>query len=159
MPQGESPESTLVRRLSALGLTLATAESCSGGLIAHRITNVPGASACFAGGVIAYSNTAKMDVLGVSLACLEKHGAVSAETVAEMAAGARKRFSADMAVAVSGIAGPTGGTAGKPVGLVYIAVSKENETRVDAPIFKGDRESVKEQTAQRALTLLGELVE
>ena len=159
MPQGESPEVTLVQRLSALGLTLATAESCSGGLIAHRITNVPGASDCFAGGVVAYSNAVKMEVLGVSWECLEKHGAVSAETVTEMARGVLKRFSADVAVAVSGIAGPGGGTAKKPVGLVYIAVAKGGEARVESPVFKGDRGLVKEQTAERALTLLGELVE
>ncbi len=133
---------------------MAVAESCSGGLIAHRITNVPGASAVFLGGVVAYSNAAKMTVLGVGEETLLRDGAVSEATAQAMAEGARGLFQSDYALAATGIAGPGGGTAEKSVGLVYIAVSRADETRVQRCCFSGDRENIKRRTAETALNML-----
>ncbi len=141
-------------RLRALKQRLATAESCSGGLIAHRITNISGSSEYFAGGVVTYSNDAKRDVLGVAAETLAAHGAVSEAVAREMAEGARRRMSADRAVACTGIAGPGGGSPGKPVGLVYIGVAGPDGSRVERCQFQGDRMSIKQQTADRALALL-----
>jgi PncC family amidohydrolase len=140
--------------LRASGATLATAESCSGGLIAHRLTNVAGSSAYFLGGVVSYSNDAKVALLGVSEASLAAHGAVSEEVAREMVEGARARFGADYATACTGIAGPSGGTPEKPVGLVYIGVAGPKGTRVERCRFDGDRTRIKEQTADRALGLV-----
>ena len=140
--------------LKAQGLTLATAESCTGGLLGHRITNVPGSSAYYLGGVIAYANQAKEALLGVRPKTLLAHGAVSAETAQEMAHGARERFGADVAVAVTGIAGPTGGTADKPVGLVYIALAAPDGERWERHLWSGDRLENKELSAEAALRLL-----
>lgn len=136
--------------------TLATAESCSGGLIAHRVTNVAGASAYFLGGVVSYSNQAKLELLNVSPADLNAHGAVSEPVARQMAEGVRLRFGATWGIGVTGIAGPTGGTPEKPVGLVYIAVSGPAGTVIRRNQFVGPRESVKEQTAQTALELLAD---
>lgn len=152
----ESYESSIVQRLTRLHRTAVTAESCSGGLIAHRITNIPGSSACYRGGVIAYSNALKEYLLGVDRTSLETHGAVSERVAREMAAGARVRLDADWAVAVTGIAGPSGGTAEKPVGLVWMAVADAEETRVKRFVFEGTRESIKAQTAENALAMLWE---
>jgi nicotinamide-nucleotide amidase len=138
---------------------LATAESCSGGLIAHRITNVPGSSDYFLGGVVTYANEAKMALLGVRAETLAAHGAVSEETAREMCEGVRARFGADYGVACTGIAGPGGGTPEKPVGLVYIGAAGPAGAHFIARCeFKGDRMSIKEQTAARALSLLLELM-
>ena len=120
-------EKILVGLLNRRRLTLALAGSCTGGLIAHRVTNVPGASKVFLGGVVAYSNAMKEKFLGVRSKTLLKHGAVSEAVAREMAAGARKRLGADFAIAVTGIAGPAGGTKAKPVGTVFIALAEENE--------------------------------
>lgn len=144
------------QRLSSQGRTLATAESCTGGLIAHRITNVPGASAYFLGGLVAYSNAVKVEALGVARADLDAHGAVSEPVAREMAEGVRTRFGADLAIGVTGIAGPTGGTAEKPVGLVFISVASEGKTWVARHVFPGSREEVKRQAAENALQLLWE---
>ncbi|HNR32383.1 MAG TPA: CinA family protein [Candidatus Hydrogenedentes bacterium] len=149
-------EGRIVARLTARGEFVATAESCSGGLIAHRLTNVPGASACFVGGVVAYSNEVKCAVLGVSRETLAAHGAVSEATAREMAIGARERFAADYALAVTGIAGPTGGAPEKPVGLVYAALATAEDVVVRRHDFEGDRDAVKRQTADAALELLWE---
>lgn len=135
------------------------AESCTGGLIAHRVTNVSGASAYFLGGVVVYSNEAKERLLGVSADTLARFGAVSEPVAREMAAGAQRTFGAECAAAVTGIAGPTGGTAEKPVGLVYIAAAAGGRIAVERHVFSGDREAVKRQTADRALTLLRECIE
>ena len=140
--------------MSELGVTLSTAESCSGGLIAHRITNVPGSSAYFLGGVVSYSNEAKEDLLGVPNDILFAFGAVSESVACAMADGARDLFGSDYAVGVTGIAGPTGGSADKPVGLVYIAVATPRGTIVTRNQFDGPRESVKEKAADLALSLL-----
>lgn len=145
-------------RLNAQSGTLATAESCVGGLIAHRITNVEGSSQYFLGGIVSYSNDAKMKFLNVNAETLESSGAVSEAVAREMVEGARAGFGADYAVSVTGIAGPGGGTADKPVGLVYIGVASPEGASVQRVQFQGDRESVKVQTAQRALELLLEAV-
>jgi PncC family amidohydrolase len=140
--------------IAAGGVTLATAESCSGGLIAHRITDVPGSSQYFRGGIVAYSNEAKESLLGVPHDLLAVHGAVSEPVARAMAEGARRVFGADYAVGVTGIAGPTGGSTEKPVGLVYIAVAGPSGTISATNRFNGSREAIKEQTAEKTLTLL-----
>jgi nicotinamide-nucleotide amidase len=134
--------------------TLVTAESSTGGLIAARLTDVPGASDVYLGGVVAYSNELKRDELGVSEDVLEEHGAVSAETAAAMADGARARFGADAAVAVTGIAGPGGGSAEKPVGLVFISVATPRDTEVERFELPGEREAVRSRTTALALHML-----
>ncbi len=140
--------------LKKLGLTLSLAESCTGGLIAHRITNVSGSSNYFLGGVVAYSNEAKEKILGVPHEILLQHGAVSEETARAMAQGARHLFVSDLALAVTGIAGPTGGTSEKPVGLVYIALAAEDGERCQRFVWPGDRLQNKAQSAGAALQLL-----
>jgi nicotinamide-nucleotide amidase len=140
------------------GLTLATAESCTGGLVAARLTGVPGASAVYAGGVVSYSDDLKQRELGVTEETLREHGAVSAEAAREMSAGGRERLGADVAVAVTGIAGPDGGTPEKPVGLVYLhAVGPAGDTalRVTLP---GDREAVRTRATNLALHMLRRLL-
>jgi PncC family amidohydrolase len=135
------------------GLTLAAAESCTGGLVSHRITNVPGSSDYFLGGIVAYSNQTKMALLGVLRETLDSHGAVSQETVLEMAAGVRQALRADIGIAVSGIAGPGGATPNKPVGLVWLGSSADaSQTR--RFIFPGNRLEVKEQSAEAALQMV-----
>jgi PncC family amidohydrolase len=156
LPHHSPPENRVISYLIDSGKTIATAESCSGGLIAHRLTNVPGASTPFIGGIVAYSNQVKMNLLDVPRSTLDAHGAVSEETARAMADGARLALGSDMAVAVTGIAGPGGGTAEKPVGLVYMAVAGAGITRAVKHQFKGDRESIKAQTADAALNLVWE---
>jgi len=154
----EPLEILVYRRLSALNLTIATAESCTGGLIAHRLTNVSGISNHFLGGLVAYSNAIKMQFLGVAEEALIAHGAVSDVVARQMAEGARERFGADVAVGVTGIAGPGGGTPEKPVGLVYIAVATAAKTVVSCNVFEGNREQIKHQSAETALTMLLETI-
>ena len=156
MQDCDNTEKRLGERLASLGKTLALAESCTGGLIAHRVTNVPGSSAFFLGGVVAYSNEAKMKLLGVEESALAEWGAVSEAVACQMAAGACRRFGADLAAGVTGIAGPTGGTPEKPVGLVYVAVAWEGEAAATRFEFEGTRLVIKEQTAEQALRLLWE---
>lgn len=136
------------------GQTLAVAESCTGGYISHLITSVPGSSGWYKGGVTAYSNEIKHNLLGVSAESLEKHGAVSEQVVREMAAGARKKLNADYAVASSGIAGPTGGTEEKPVGTVWIAVAGPDKTVAEKYVFGDNRERNIIRSGQTALQLL-----
>ncbi len=138
------------------GLQLAVAESCTGGLISHRITNVSGSSRYYLGGVTAYANEAKIALLGVSQETLEKHGAVSAETVLQMARGIRLKLSADFGLSTSGIAGPTGGTPDKPVGTTWIGFSSSAGEEARHFYFQGERLSIKEQAAQAALQLLAD---
>jgi PncC family amidohydrolase len=140
-------------KLRAHGLRLAVAESCTGGLIGHRITNIPGSSTYYMGSVTAYAYEAKVRLLGVTWETLEKHGAVSPETVSEMALGVRRALAADMGIAVSGIAGPGGGTPEKPVGLVWMAVSASSGIWTRQLNLKGDRVKVKELAAEEALKL------
>lgn len=158
---GALPETALeaAMRLLAVcqerGLTLATAESCTGGLIAACLTEIAGSSAVVERGLVTYSNAAKMELLGVAPATLERHGAVSAETAAEMVSGALAHSPADLAIAVTGIAGPGGATATKPVGLVFIGVLRRGATpAVERHVFLGDRRAVRTATLERALALL-----
>ena len=140
--------------LAERGLTLVTAESCTGGLVGHRLTNVPGSSGYYLGGLVTYSDHLKKGLLGVSPATLAEHGAVSEATAREMARGARERLEADLAVSITGIAGPEGGTPQKPVGLVYVALSSPAGEVCRRHLFDGDRLAVKEQSAEAALRLL-----
>lgn len=143
-----------VRLLTKRKLSLATAESCTGGWIASQITNVPGASKIFCGGIVAYSNDVKKKFLGVKKDSLKKFGAVSETVAEEMAEGARKKFNSDFAIATTGIAGPGGGTKSKPVGTVFIAVAGEFQTVVWQKFNPFSRKQFKKITAQQALRLL-----
>jgi len=140
------------------GLTLATAESCTGGLVAARVTDVPGSSDVFLGAVVAYADEVKSAGLGVSEELLREHGAVSAEVAAAMARGARERLGADVAVSVTGIAGPGGGSAEKPVGLVYLHASGPAGDKARQFDFPGDRETIRLRAAVAALHLVRRLV-
>jgi len=142
--------------LKGRGLTLALAESCTGGLLSSAVTDVPGSSGYFLGSVVAYSNEVKESALGVKAATIRKHGAVSRETAVEMARGVRKALGADISAAITGIAGPGGGSPEKPVGLVYIAVSKGRSSEARRFVFKGGRKSIKKQSARAALSFLAE---
>jgi len=143
--------------LLARGWRLATAESCTGGLIAHWLTAVPGSSTVYAGGVVAYADDVKTALLDVPAALIAAHGAVSAPVVAAMAAGAIKRLRADVAVSTSGVAGPSGGSAGKPVGLVHIGVAvRGGACRTLAFNFRGGREAVQIAAGQAALKMVEE---
>ncbi len=159
IPGGASPERIVGRLLMKRGLTLAVAESCTGGLVGDRITDVPGSSEYFVGGAIAYSSAAKTAVLGVKKQTLKRWGAVSEETVTEMAGGACRLFKSQVGIAVSGFAGPGGGSKAKPVGLVYVCVSVGRRLAVERHQFRGGRRSVKEQSAEAALRLCRRLLE
>jgi nicotinamide-nucleotide amidase len=151
---GAPLEEVVGRHLRRQGQTLAVAESCSGGLICHRVTNISGSSDYFQGGVVTYSNQAKMDLLGVSSDTLDQKGAVSSETAAAMARGVKELFDADFGLAVTGIAGPTGGTSEKPVGLVFMGLADKNGVETRRHQFPGDRDMVKTLTAENALDWL-----
>ena len=141
------------------GLGLVTAESCTGGMVAERLTSVPGSSDVFLGGVVAYADEVKARELSVPAEVLERHGAVSAETAAAMAAGARERLGADVAVAVTGIAGPGGGSAEKPVGLVYLHAEGPSGARSVDFVFPGDRQAIRRRAAATALHLVRRLLQ
>ncbi|MBI5666379.1 MAG: CinA family protein [Chloroflexi bacterium] len=146
--------------LRARGWTICTAESCTGGLIAHRLTNVPGSSAYVLGGVVAYANRIKQALLHVRQGTLIAYGAVSEQTATEMALGARELFGADVAVSVTGIAGPDGGSAEKPVGLTYIGLAgPDGLLTVHRHVWDGDREAVKNASAEAALALVLETMQ
>jgi len=147
----DTMESVVGELLLKQGKTLATAESCSGGLIAHKITSVPGSSDYFIGGIVAYSNDLKENLLGVDPDLLNRYGAVSPEVAKAMAAGIRTGTAADIGLSVTGIAGPSGGTPGKPVGTVFIGISSLNETLILPCRFVGDRWQVQELTAVTSL--------
>jgi len=134
-------------------LTIATAESCTGGLIGHVLTTIPGSSAYYVGGVIAYTNALKIKLLGVAFSTLEEYGAVSESTAQEMAEGIKTVTQADVGIASTGIAGPSGGTAEKPVGLVYIGLATE-VTTVKAFVFDGDRLQNQKATVQAVLQMV-----
>lgn len=144
----------LFELLKKHNLTISTAESCTGGLIASAITDVSGASGFFGTGVVTYSNDAKMKLIGVKKETLDQYGAVSEQTASQMAEGVLKLGDSDVSVAVTGIAGPTGGTAEKPVGLVYIGVSGKYGTFAYKNNFKGNRDEVRRQTVSRAFELV-----
>jgi PncC family amidohydrolase len=153
----------LAVRLGALcnaqGLRVATVESCTGGLVGHLITEVPGSSAYFVGGFVTYSDALKHEAVGVPDDVLAAHGAVSAQVAMAMATGGRERTGADLAVSVTGIAGPDGGSASKPVGLTYVAVADGAGVAVKRYVWSGDRAENKRHSAAAALELLLERVE
>lgn len=149
-------EEAIVELLKEKGMTVTTAESCTGGLLAGRIMNVAGASAVYQEGYITYSNRAKEKLLGVSEETLRTYGTVSAETAAQMAEGAAKAAEADAALAVTGIAGPGGGSSEKPVGLVYVGCFVKGRVRTEEFIFTGNREKNRDYAVVRALTVLRE---
>ncbi len=150
----ETMEEVVGRLLKEKKLTLTTAESCSGGLIADRITNISGSSEYYLGSIIAYSNILKEKMLGVKSQTLRLHGAVSKETAIEMANGVRGRLGSDLGLAITGIAGPGGGTDKKPVGLVFMALAGSKGTVVEEKRFLGQRRHIKESAAQAALNML-----
>lgn len=145
---------TLARLLSEQNATLSTAESCTGGLIGHLLTNVSGSSHWYQGGVVSYSNELKMQVLGVKAATLERVGAVSESVAEQMATGARQAFNTTYAISVTGIAGPGGATVDKPVGLTYIGVATPESVMVRRYVWQGSREGNKQSSANAALELL-----
>ena len=147
-------EEDIGRRLSARALTLAVAESCTGGLLGHRITSVSGSSAYFVGGVIAYANEVKARTLGVDAAALAREGAVSEAVARQMAEGVRRALGADVGVGITGVAGPSGGSAAKPVGLVFVAVAGPGGAVAREFRFGGDRTAVKTSASEAALEML-----
>jgi nicotinamide-nucleotide amidase len=158
--EDERPVAEIVLELCrARGFTLATAESCTGGLVAELLTRIPGSSEVFVGAVVAYSNELKVEQLGVPLAMLEEHGAVSQEVARAMADGARERLGADVAVAVTGIAGPGGGTPEKPVGTVHIEAAFPGAYGGSHFVLPGDRDVIRARAAASALHLIRQVVE
>ena len=149
-----NPAAEIIDTMREKKLTLGTVESATGGLIAHLITNVPGSSDVFQGSIVSYSNTIKMNVVGVKKTTLEKYGAVSSPVAAEMAEGGRKVLGVDICVVDTGIAGPGGTTPGKPVGLFYLGLSTKDGTVTQKHLFSGARDENKQQAAQTALTLV-----
>ena len=152
--RGETMEEVVGLRLAVGGFTLAVAESCTGGLIAERLTEVPGSSSYFMEGVVTYSNEAKTRLLGVPADMIKEHGAVSAEVAEEMAEGVKARAETDFGLAVTGIAGPGGGTEEKPVGLVFIALADDAHTEHRRLLIPGDRHLIRTRASQAALDLL-----
>jgi PncC family amidohydrolase len=155
---GGEPLGELAKRLQAAavasGSTVALAESCTGGLVAATLTEIAGSSGYFVGGVVSYANDAKRDLLGVDEAILSAHGAVSAQVARAMALGARERFGATLAASVTGIAGPDGGSAEKPVGLTYVAVADSDGVEVRRVVWPGDRDANRRDSATAVLAML-----
>jgi len=152
-------EEIVGRLLASKSLTLGIAESCTGGLISHLVTQVPGSSAYFERGLVTYSNQAKQELLGVSADTLEQHGAVSSQTAREMAKGVRERADTDIGLGVTGIAGPGGGSEEKPAGLVYVALASRKECLCHSFRFTGTRETVKMRSAMVSLNMLRQYLE
>lgn len=148
------PEAALGIALKTHGLIIGTAESCTGGLVLHRLTNIPGSSAWVMGGIVAYDNIVKQHLLGVGVDTLQRYGAVSEQTAREMALGARSILKTDLVLSITGIAGPGGGTPEKPVGLTYIGLAGPgDQVMVERHIWPGDREAVKAASATAALNM------
>lgn len=152
-------EKKIAQKLITTGKTLCVAESCTGGLLTHRLTNISGSSAFLLAGIISYSNTAKSKLLNVPPSLIQKKGAVSLDVARLMAKNAAQLFHADFGIALSGIAGPTGGSPQKPVGLVFIAIQSRSRLIVERNVFKGSRLQIKKQSADRALELLYKLID
>ena len=144
----------VLRRSRERGFRIAVAESCTGGMLGARLTAIPGSSAVFVGGVIAYDNDVKTGILGVDPATIREHGAVSEETAREMAAGVRAKLGTEIAIAVTGIAGPDGGTPEKPVGLAWIAAEVDGRARASHRVYPGNREEIRQRASQGALDLV-----
>lgn len=151
-------ETKVIQKLRLSQKTLSVAESCTGGLVAHRLTNVPGSSAAFHGAVVSYSNQAKVTDLKIPEALITAHGSVSGEVALFMAKSIRKRHHSDYGIGITGIAGPEGGTKTKPVGLTFIAVVSQQEALCIKCQFEGPRASVKKQSSTQALKLLDEFI-
>ena len=147
----DSLEEIVVKNALENDISLSIAESCTGGLIGHRITQISGSSKIFKGSVVVYSNSSKVNLLGVRENCINKHGAVSEETAKEMAEKVRKMFSSKLGLSITGIAGPDGGSKEKPIGLTYIGLSTKNETKVRKFQFGSIRKSNKARASQAAL--------
>lgn len=159
MAELEAEIAELIRRYQSKAgkfLTIATVESATGGKIADRITNVSGSSDYFKGSIVAYSNEAKVSVVGVKKSTIEVYGAVSEETALEMAEGGRRLLNVDICISDTGIAGPTGGSPEKPVGLFYLSLATEEEKKAEKHIFKGNRQGNKREAAEAALRMLKE---
>ena len=139
-------------------LTVATAESCTGGLLAHLLTNISGSSEYFDRGVVTYSNKSKVELLGISQETIEEYGAVSKQTARAMAIGIKEQANVDIGISTTGVAGPTGGTKEKPVGLVYIGIATSKKTEVKRFLFSKDRLQNKEKTCYKALEFLLETI-
>ena len=154
----ESLLKTISMKLKKRNISIATAESCTGGLLAHLLTNISGSSEYFNRGVVTYSNISKIELLGVSQETIQEYGAVSKETASAMAIGIKERSNVDIGISTTGIAGPTGGTKEKPIGLVYIGISTPKETKVKQFIFTKNRLQNKEQTCYEALKILLETI-
>ncbi len=152
--KGETIEQIVSYLLQMRGMTLAVAESCTGGLLAERITSISGSSRYFLGGAVVYSNALKTQFANVPKALIDKHGAVSREVAASMAEGIRKRCVASYGIGITGVAGPSGGTEQKPVGLVYIALAGEEGTQVAERNFPGDRQRIRQFATQQALEMI-----
>jgi PncC family amidohydrolase len=151
-------ETTIAQQLINQKKTLAIAESCSGGLLSHRLTNVPGSSKFLIAGVVSYSNTAKMKILRIPEQLLRRYGAVSEQVAKTMARQVRRLFTTDFGVGITGIAGPDGGSKQKPVGLVYISVNTKVESLTLKCQFQGTRGSIKRQATDQALKILNEFL-
>ncbi len=150
----EQPEFIVGKLLAGRGLTVSCAESCTGGLLTSRLTDVPGSSAYVKGSVVSYSNEIKELLVGVRAFTLQQHGAVSPQTAGEMAEGIRRAIGTQIGVGITGIAGPDGGTAEKPVGLVYIAVAGDGGTVLQENHFSGSRSEIKRQSTDKALEMI-----
>ena len=156
MRKQEPVEKKIGKTLKKKKKTLGLAESCTGGLASHRITNVSGSSNYYRGGVVAYSNDIKSSILGVSPHKIKKYGAVSREVALDMAKGAKRVLNSDIAAAITGIAGPGGGSSEKPVGLAFIALSSKKQDKTKKILFKGERELVKEKFTRALLEFVSE---
>lgn len=150
----ESLLNTVSNKLKKKNLSIATAESCTGGLLAHLLTNISGSSEYFERGVVTYSNISKIELLGIPKETIKDYGAVSEETARAMAIGIKERSNVDIGISTTGIAGPTGGTKEKPVGLVYICIATSTNTQVKRFIFSENRLQNKERTCNEALKFL-----
>lgn len=151
-------QKNIAESLTRKKLSLSICESCTGGMLGTLITSEPGSSKYFCGGVIAYSDEVKQRVVGVRQATLREYGAVSAEVAREMAQGMLKRFKADISISITGIAGPTGGTKKKPVGLVYLCVATRQHVAVENCMFKGSRNQIRREACNKVLRLLKRLL-
>ncbi len=150
--QQNSLEQEVANLLVSLNMTIAVAESCTGGLICHRLTNISGSSDYLEMGVVTYSNRSKIELLGVSQDVINNHGAVSEACVSAMATGVKRLAGTDLGLSVSGIAGPTGGTADKPVGMVHMALARNQHVQTWKHTFSGNRHDIKHKASEQALT-------
>jgi len=158
-PKSMNLETQVITALIDQNLTLALAESCTGGLLGHRLTNISGSSKAIQASLVTYSNEAKNMILDISKQVIEQKGAVSDEVATQMAQNVREKLKANFGIGISGIAGPSGGTKSKPVGLTYICVCTEKESLTLKCVFPGSREKVKKQAADKALEILLEFLE